>query len=97
VPWRGLRYLERLSLQGRDLKQYPKAQRAIADVIKTEREAQGLSKRGLSERLEEDRNHIRLIESLQRDVSVAEFIAIAQALGKRPSTLLARIERILKA
>jgi transcriptional regulator with XRE-family HTH domain len=60
---------------------YPARQRAIAAAIRQAREAAGLSQRQLSEKLREPPNWIQRIESLERRVDVAEFIAIAKAVG----------------
>lgn len=60
---------------------YPARQRAVVAVLRKGREAAGLSQRQLSEKLREPPNWIQRIESLERRVDVAEFIAIAKAVG----------------
>jgi ribosome-binding protein aMBF1 (putative translation factor) len=60
---------------------YPARQRAVVAALRKAREAAGLSQRQLSEKLREPPNWIQRIESLERRVDVAEFIAIAKAVG----------------
>jgi transcriptional regulator with XRE-family HTH domain len=59
---------------------YPARQRAIVAAIKSAREAAGLSQRQLAGKLGEPPNWIQRIESLERRVDVAEFVAIAKAV-----------------
>ncbi len=66
---------------------YSARQRAVAAALRKAREAAGLSQRQLSERLQQPPNWIQRIESLERRVDVAEFIAIAKALGAEPAEL----------
>ena len=66
---------------------YSARQRAVAAALRKAREAVGLSQRQLSERLQQPPNWIQRIESLERRVDVAEFIAIAKALGAEPAEL----------
>ena len=66
---------------------YSARQRAVAAALRKAREAVGLSQRQLSERLQQPPNWIQRIESLERRVDVAEFIAIARALGAKPAEL----------
>jgi transcriptional regulator with XRE-family HTH domain len=75
---------------------FPKAQLAIAGVIRDARKRAGKSARGLSEALGESQHFVRRIETGERDISTGEFMAIANELGVRPSTLLTRVERRLK-
>ena len=72
---------------------FPSRQRAIAAAIAQARRAAGLSQRELSMALREPPNWIQRIESLERRVDVAEFIAIAKAVRLDPQVLLARIMR----
>lgn len=67
---------------------YPARQRAIVSALRNAREAAGLSQRQLSEKLREPPNWIQRIESLERRVDVAEFIAIAGAVGADAVELL---------
>ena len=66
---------------------YSARQRAVAAALRKAREGAGLSQRQLSERLQQPPNWIQRIESLERRVDVAEFIAIAKALGADPAEL----------
>lgn len=66
---------------------YPARQRAVVAALRKAREAAGLSQRQLSEKLREPPNWIQRIESLERRVDVAEFIAIAKAVGADPVEL----------
>ena len=66
---------------------YPARQRAIVAALRKARDAAGLSQRQLSEKLREPPNWIQRIESLERRVDVAEFIAIARAVGADPVEL----------
>ena len=66
---------------------YSARQRAVAVALRKAREAAGISQRQLSERLQQPPNWIQRIESLERRVDVAEFIAIAKATGADPVEL----------
>ena len=66
---------------------YSARQRAVAAALRKAREAAGMSQRQLSERLQQPPNWIQRIESLERRVDVAEFIAIAKAAGADPAEL----------
>jgi transcriptional regulator with XRE-family HTH domain len=66
---------------------YPARQRAIVAALRKARDVAGLSQRQLSEKLREPPNWIQRIESLERRVDVAEFIAIARAVGADPVEL----------
>jgi transcriptional regulator with XRE-family HTH domain len=68
----------------------PVRQRAITTAIADARKEAGLSQRQVSDRLREASNFMQRIESGERDISVAEFIAIARALGIDPCVLLQR-------
>ena len=68
-------------------------QRAIVDAISDTRREAGLSQRQLSEKLNQAVNFIQRIESGERDISVAEFIAIAIALKADPCDMLRRALR----
>lgn len=69
---------------------HPVRQRAIIAAIAGARREAGLSQRQLSERLREAINFIQRIESGERDVGVAEFVAIARAMDVDPCVLLKR-------
>jgi transcriptional regulator with XRE-family HTH domain len=72
---------------------FPARQRAIVAAIAEAREAAGLSQRQLAAKLDEPSNWIQRIESLERRVDVAEFIAIAKAVNADPVELLRRALR----
>jgi transcriptional regulator with XRE-family HTH domain len=72
---------------------YPSRYRAIASAIATARRQAQLSQRQLAGKLGVPPNWIQRIESLERRVDVAEFIAIARALGVDPRSLLSRVLR----
>ena len=70
---------------------YSARQRAVAAALRKAREAAGMSQRQLSERLQQPANWIQRIESLERRVDVAEFIAIAKAVGADPAELFREV------
>ena len=70
---------------------YSARQRAVAGALRKARETAGLSQRQLSERLQQPPNWIQRIESLERRVDVAEFIAIAKAVGADPAELFREV------
>ena len=70
---------------------YPSRQRAIASAIATARRQAQLSQRQLARKLGVPPNWIQRIESLERRVDVAEFIAIARAVDVDPLSLLSRV------
>lgn len=70
---------------------YPTRQRAIASAIASARRRAKVSQRELSQKLGVPTNWIQRIESLERRLDVAEFIAIAQTLGVDPLHLLGRV------
>jgi transcriptional regulator with XRE-family HTH domain len=72
---------------------YPSRHRAIASAIATARRHAQLSQRQLAGTLGVPPNWIQRIESLERRVDVAEFIAIARALNVNPVSLLTRVLR----
>ena len=72
---------------------YPSRRRAIASAIATARRHAQLSQRQLAGQLGCPPNWIQRIESLERRVDVAEFIAIARALDVSPVSLLSRVLR----
>lgn len=72
---------------------YPSRHRAIASAIATARRHARVSQRELARKLKVPPNWIQRIESLERRVDVAEFIAIARALDINPMTLLSRVLR----
>ena len=70
---------------------FPSRQRAIASAIATTRRQAQLSQRQLARKLGAPPNWIQRIESLERRVDVAEFIAISRALDVDPQALLSRV------
>jgi transcriptional regulator with XRE-family HTH domain len=70
---------------------YTSRQRAVAAAIASARRAAKLSQRQLAEKLGVPHNWVQRIESLERRVDVAEFIAIARATGVDPLSLLSRV------
>lgn len=70
---------------------YPSRHRAIASTLATARRHAQLSQRQLARKLGVPPNWIQRIESLERRVDVAEFIAIARALHVDPVSLLSRV------
>jgi transcriptional regulator with XRE-family HTH domain len=64
--------------------------RVIASTIASARREAQLSQRQLAEKLGVPNNWIQRIESLERKVDVAEFIAIARSLDTDPVVLLSR-------
>jgi plasmid maintenance system antidote protein VapI len=75
---------------------YPATQRAIVGVLKDAIQRAGETATSVARSLGWPENSIRRVFHLQRDVSAAEFRAIARHLGIRASTLWERIERRLK-
>lgn len=69
----------------------PSRRRAIASAIASARHEAGYSQRELAGRLGVPSNWVQRIESLERRVEVAEFIAIARALDIDPLVLLSRV------
>lgn len=78
------------------MRRFPRADRAIAAVIREEREKQGLSCRQLALLLKRPHNYVARLEGLQRLPTGGEVIHVAKGLGMRGATLLARAERRLK-
>jgi transcriptional regulator with XRE-family HTH domain len=65
----------------------------VATVIAASRREVGLTQEDLADALHWHRSRIAYIESGQRRVDVAEFIAIALALQLDPAQLLGRVLR----
>jgi transcriptional regulator with XRE-family HTH domain len=65
-----------------------KQQLAIMKAIADARQRANLSQRELSAKLHQGPTFVQRIESGSRDVTVAEFIVIARALGIEPGELL---------
>ena len=67
--------------------------RAVASVIAKARQGRGISQRELAALLKRPHSVIGMIESDQRQVNVAEFIAIAEALHADPAELFRQVLR----
>lgn len=74
------------------MQRYPRGQRVVAAILAEARERAGLSARELARRMKKPHNYIARIESMERHVTVEEFVAIARALEVRAATLMRRIE-----
>lgn len=72
------------------------ASKAVAAVIAKTRQERGISQRDLALRLKRPHSVIGMIESQQRQVNVAEFIAIAEALDADPAELFRQVLRVRK-
>lgn len=62
--------------------------RAFGAVVRTLRTVQGLSQAEVGARIGADQNGISQIERGRRDVKLVTIVALASALGVRPSDLL---------
>lgn len=71
------------------------AHEALVRLLVSERQRCGLSQRALAERLGKPPNFVARIETGQRNVSVVEFVVIAQALGVEPASMFAGLLRVL--
>jgi len=78
------------------LRRLPRADRAIAAVLDEALAETGLSARQLASRMKRPHNYVARFLSMARLPTAGEFTALAKALGKRPSVLMARVERRLK-
>jgi transcriptional regulator with XRE-family HTH domain len=74
-----------------DRVKFPSRRRAIASAIASARREANISQRELAGKLGVPSNWIQRIESLERRVDVAEFIAIARTLDMDPLALLSRV------
>jgi ribosome-binding protein aMBF1 (putative translation factor) len=70
------------------------ASKAVAAVIAKARQNRGISQRDLAARLKRPHSVVGMIESHQRQVNIAEFIAIAEALDADPAELFRRVLRL---
>lgn len=70
------------------MRRKPARQFSITETIAKARTEAGLSQRELSARLHEVNNYMQRIESGQRDVTVVEFVRIANAIAVDPCDLL---------
>ena len=60
----------------------------VGEAIRRFREAEGFSQEGLAERCGLHRTYVGSVERGERNVSLANIVRIARALGKPPSALL---------
>jgi transcriptional regulator with XRE-family HTH domain len=65
--------------------------RTVIEAIKAARTVQGISQRGLAERLGKPPSFVNKIENVERRIDVLEFIAIARAIDLKPSDLLTSV------
>lgn len=63
-------------------------------VVRELRTAAGLSQEELASRCDLDRTYISLLERGLRQPTLATVFAIAAELGKSPSQLIARVEKL---
>ena len=68
---------------------------ALGRAIRERRLEVGISQEGLADRAGLHRTYVGGIERGERNVSFANLLKLTQALGVRPSALLARSERLL--
>ena len=66
---------------------------AVAKVLAEARKEAGLTQRDLADRVGRAHSVIGMIESEQRQVTVAELIALSEAIGTDPADLFKRILR----
>jgi transcriptional regulator with XRE-family HTH domain len=65
--------------------------RAVATVLAEARKGEGLTQRDLAKRLDRPHSVIGMIESEERQVTVPEFIRLAEAIGRDPIELFRSI------
>jgi len=70
---------------------------ALAIVVRRTRRAKGWTLEGLAERAGLHRNHVVKVEGATTKASLDVFMRLAQAFGERGSSLLARVERRMRA
>jgi transcriptional regulator with XRE-family HTH domain len=70
--------------------------RAIGQVIREQRTARGVSQEALALESDVDRTFVSQIERGIRQPTLTTLWKLAHALNVQPSTLVARMERILK-
>lgn len=74
------------------MKDYPKLNQAIANVLKARREELNLSKRKLSELACLERVYLIQLEKGEKRPTVNAIFYISEALGMKPSEMMKRIE-----
>lgn len=70
--------------------------KAFAVVLREARLARGISQVALSEGANVDRTFVSMMEQGVNQASLTTLFKLARALGTRPSTLVARVERLLR-
>ena len=70
---------------------------AVAEALRAERAAAGLSIRELADRAGMVAVTLQRVLKAERDINVAQLAALAPVLGMTPSTLLAEAERRMTA
>lgn len=70
---------------------------ALGRAIRELRRSAGISQEGLADRALLHRTYVGGIERGERNVSFGNLLRLANALGVRPSELLARSERLSRA
>ncbi len=69
---------------------------AFGRVLREQREARGLSQELMAEKADVDRTFISQIERGIRRATLTTLCKLSDALEVTPSTLVARVERLLK-
>jgi transcriptional regulator with XRE-family HTH domain len=67
--------------------------RAVAEVLAEARKRKGLTQRDLASRIRRPHSVVGMIESEQRQVTVPEFISLAEAIGEDPVELFRAVAR----
>ena len=69
--------------------------RTMIEFIASAREESGISQRELARRVGKPPSFINKIELLERRIDLLEFIAIAEALGRKPDELVQGLREAL--
>jgi transcriptional regulator with XRE-family HTH domain len=69
--------------------------KAFGKALRAQREAAGISQEGLALTAEVDRTFVSQMERGIRQPTLTTLCKLAQALDMRPSTLVARMEKLL--
>jgi ribosome-binding protein aMBF1 (putative translation factor) len=72
------------------MRKYLELHRAFVDVLKEAREEASIPREVLSLQIGEVKNFITQIENHKHGLSITEFVAIAEAIDRDPSKLLAK-------
>lgn len=79
------------------MRRFPRAERALAEVIDEACEKAGLSAREVARRIKAPHNYVARFIDRKRFPTGPELIALGRILGVKGSALLARAERRLNA